>query len=359
MNVQQTIIRGIKEQLFVNNYLVLPGFGGFVLKSRPAHFSASGGLLMPPSKTISFNAQLKQNDGILALWLQNKANCSANEALVHLQEFAGFCSGILNAKRRLSLEGIGFFYLDFENNICFEPQQDANFLSSSFGLAPLSVKAIEPEITEPDPEPVFIDRTASAAKAAEKPVRTARNYRKLVTPAMFGIILVCLLALLVTNSNLKGELRSSLIGERLKGTYAPVSYPELAIAATAPKNDAYVTDANGIATIELEHEKSLAVRVTGSLPVMGSPASAMPDHKARHSRLMKFEIVLGCFTLPANAKRMVRKLSGQNIRAVISGRNAKGMYVVSNGSFDTKEEAIQKLQDLKDSYPNAWIKQDE
>src|SRR5437868_7519242 len=140
MNVQQTIIKGIKEQLFRNDYLVLPNFGGFVLKSSPSRFSASGGLLIPPTKTVTFNVQLKQNDGILAIWLQNTLGCTSNEALAHLKDFSEFCSGILNAKRRLTLEGIGFFYLDFENNVCFEPQQDSNFLTRSFGLTPVSIR---------------------------------------------------------------------------------------------------------------------------------------------------------------------------------------------------------------------------
>lgn len=358
MNVQQTIIKGIKEQLFFNNYLVLPGFGGFVLKSRPAHFSASGGLLLPPSKTVSFNAQLKQNDGILAIWLQNKVSCSADEALGHLQDFSGFCTGILNAKRRLSLEGIGFFYLDFENNICFEPQQDSNFLSSSFGLAPVSIKELEPEIAGIKTGSVFIDRRPHIQEAPEKPVKL-RNYKKLINPAMFGIILICLLALLVSNSTIKGELRSSVFGENLKGVYTPLSYPELVIAATALKNDTYVADANGIATIDLESEKTLAVKVTGSFLHTGSPISFKPERTTTARRIAKFEIVLGCFTLSSNAKRMVRKLSGQNIRAAISGKNAKGMYVVSNGNFDTKEEALRKLQDLKNNFPHAWIKQGE
>src|SRR6478609_428978 len=153
----------MKEQLFSNNYLVLPGFGGFVLKSRASHFSASGGSLLPPSKTVSFNSQLKQNDGIMALWLQNKLNCTAKEALAHLAEFAEFCTGVLSAKRRLTLEGLGFFFIDFENNICFEPQQDANFLGESFGLAPISLKPLIAEAPEKFKEssikePVFVDR---------------------------------------------------------------------------------------------------------------------------------------------------------------------------------------------------------
>jgi hypothetical protein len=356
MNVQQTIIKGIREQLFFNNYLVLPGFGGFVLKPNPSHFSVSGGLLVPPSKTVSFNLQLKQNDGILATWLQNKLDCSANEALNHLQDFSGFCSGILAAKRRLSLDGIGFFYLDFENNLCFEPQQDSNFLSKSFGLTPVSIKEIEGEVTAAKKEPVFIDRVLATHETTESVTKSRRNYRKLVTPVLLAAILISLLSLLVINSKMTGELRSSLLERNSKSMYVPIQYPALNIATTPDKSIAYVADANGIATMDIENNRSIAVRATANELARASskPLKSLPKNYTAATN--KFEVVVGCFAVAGNADRMVNRLSNQKIKAFVSGKNAKGMYVVSNGSFSTKEEAIQKLLAIKNSVPNAWIK---
>lgn len=356
MSVQQTIIKGIKAQLFLNNYLVLPGFGGFILKSTPSHFSPSGGMLMAPSKTVSFNAQLKQNDGILAIWLQNTLYCTANEALTHLTEFSEFCSGILNAKRRLSLEGIGFFYLDFENNICFEPQQDANFLSSSFGLTPLSVKPIEEEfVREAKREPEFIDRTLHASDQQVHAVPVKRSYRRLISPAILSLVFVSLMVLLTINSKINGEMQSTVFGENSGSAYQPIPYSELAITTNNKKQTAYVADANGIATLSLEGSKKFPVKVLDTGLLNSGNSSSISELKGAN----KFEIVLGCFTVLKNAQRMVKKISGHDIRVTISGKNAKGMYVVSNGSFKTKEQAIAQLQQLQNNFPNAWIKKAE
>lgn len=354
MSVQQTIIKGIKAQLFLNNYLVLPGFGGFVLKSTPSHFSASGGMLVPPSKTVSFNAQLKQNDGILAIWLQNSLGCTANEALNHLTEFSEFCGGILSAKRRLSLEGIGFFYLDFENNICFEPQQDANFLSGSFGLTPVSVKPIEEDvIREVKREPEFIDRTLHSTEPQAPYIPTKKSYRRFISPAILSLVFVSLMVLLTINSKINGEMQSSVFGENSGSAYQPIHYSELVINTNNKKQTAYVADANGIAAISLEGSKKIAVKVLDN----GMPLSASTSFGSElNSATNKFEIVLGCFTVLKNAQRMVKKISGRDIRVAISGKNAKGMYVVSNGSFNTKERAIAQLQQLQSDFPNAWIK---
>ena len=357
MSIQQTIIKGIKEQLFFNDYLVLPNFGGFVLKSKPAHFSVSGGLLVPPSKTVSFNAQLKQNDGILTLWLQNALNCNAGEAITHLNDFSEFCTGILNAKRRLSLEGIGFFYLDFENNVCFEPQQDSNFLAASFGLGPLTIKELEPAVSElkKEKETVFVDRTLRSAEQPLPPVRNRRNYSRMVTPLLVSILFVSLLGLLVNNTTIKGELHSSIFGSSSRSTYNPVNYPELAILGSPAKLPAYVADANGIASLELAETKKVAVTVLNH-QLNSSTLNASSSVHLNTSNTHDFEIVLGCFSIRENANRMIQKLSSQNIKAIVSGKNEKGMFVVSNGNYATKEEAINKLQEVKETFPHAWIK---
>lgn len=347
-------MKGIKEQLFLNDYLVLPNFGGFVLKSRPAHFSVSGAQLVPPSKTVSFNAQLKQNDGIMAIWLQQQLSCEASEALNHLTEFSAYCSSLLQAKRRLSIEGIGFFYLDFENNTCFEPQQDANFLTESFGLSPLSIIETEPVLVEMKREPVFVDRSAERHVEQAIPATRSRNYRRMVVPALFTILFVSLFLLFVSNQTIKGELQSALFTTNSRLNYSPINYPDLNLASETAANKVYVADANGIAGLNLDNDKTLAVRTEpkafNSLNLNSSKTHAVP-HAGN------FEVVLGCFSIRENATKMISKLDAQNLDAIISGQNAKGMYIVANGNFETKDEAITRLQELKNKFPNAWIKQ--
>lgn len=348
--MQQTIIKGIKEQLFFNDYLVLPGFGGFVLKSSPAHFSGTGASLIPPSKTVSFNAQLKQNDGILVIWLQKQLNCSAAESQRHLLEFSEYCSSILNTKRRLSLEGIGFFYLDFENNICFEPQHEANFLSSSFGLSPLSVLAIEPEIKATKKEVLFVDRTPERVETEQRSGPVRLPLKKLASYAFAGFVVLSLLFLLVANSKTQGELRSSLFGGYQIHNYVPEVYPELTISSPVKSNKAYVADANGIAVMDLNASKSVAVKAVETF----SEASGTLHHEVKN-----YQVVLGCFSILKNAQRMVKKLASENITAHVSEKNAKGLYVVSNGDFSSKQDALEKLITIKGSFPNAWVKQPE
>ncbi len=347
MNVQQTIIKGIRELLFVHNYLVLPGFGGFVLKMNPAHFGSSGAQLLPASKTVGFNTQLRQNDAILATWLQEKLNCTPPEALQHLHDFTGFCSGVLSARRRLTLDRIGFFYLDFENNTCFEPQADSNFLTASFGLGPVALRELEPAVAEPKRDPVFVDRTApvpSIAVAQKAP----RNYRHLVVPAIFAILFFSLLLLFVSNNRFNGQLRASLFGQGEVMAYQSQPYPELTLTTPDYHTLTYMADANGIATLALGDDH-IAVKVLDE-----NRPLTITHYKSK--RRGNFEIVLGCFTVRDNANRMAAKLMDRHIDADISGKNEKGMYIVSDGRFETRDQAVDRLRELKAGFPNAWIK---
>jgi hypothetical protein len=357
MNVQQTILAGIKEQLYLNDYLVMPDFGGFILKHRASDFSGAGSLLMPPSKTVSFNAQLKQNDGILAACLQEKLLCSASEAMQHLSEFAGYCTSILNTKRRLTFDDIGFFYLDFENNLCFEPLAAANFSTSSFGLSPISLVEIAPVIEVEKKESVFVDRVLSKREEVKPLVKTRKNYGRIVTPLILVFLLFGIVALLVMNSKISGELKSSLFNSGSKSGFNPIDYPDLKLVENKNETQAYVADANGLASIELEENKSLTVRVLENKSAAAVTTNPSAKKGIQHSFSdTDFEIVLGCFSVMDNANKMVNKLAKNNVEAFISEHEHKGMHVVSIGSFPSKEAAISKLQEVKTSFPHAWIK---
>ena len=358
MNIQQTIIKGIKEQLFFHNYLVIPNFGGFVLKSNPTHFSNSGSVLTPPSKTLSFNSQLKQNDGILATWMQNKLNCTSSEALSNLNEFADYCKTILSTRRRLSIEGIGFFYLDFENNTCFEPQLETNFLADSFGFKPITLVQLSEVETpiEVKKELVFENRIGNEQINIVTEIKKQRNYRRVIAPLALLVAIFSLLSLIVTNTKISGKLKSAFLGTNETAMYSPVNYSTLSLVNTTNNNTGYVADANGIASVEIENNKTIAVKVIETTENSILVKDSHTKHKMFSHNDANFEVVLGCFTVLENAERMMKKLNRKNINAIISEKNSKGMYVVSNGDFQTKDQAISKLEEISSVCPNAWVK---
>ena len=113
-----------------------------------------------------------------------------------------------------------------------------------------------------------------------------------------------------------------------------------------------MVDANGFATLNLFENKSVAVNISA---VATSSHSIGKSGSRSVSFTGKYQVVMGCFSVKGNAKKFIRTLSGNNIRAGISGTNAKGLHVVSCGAFNDKESALAMLQSIKSKYPSAWV----
>lgn len=354
MNVHAQIVDGIKTLLHQQEYVVIPQFGGFVTQVHFSKYLVEKNILTPPGKIISFNKQLRQNDGVLVFWLQSEMNISAETALKHITEFSDYCSQVLRTKRRLNLENLGFFYLDLENNICFEPKNDSNYLLDSFGLTPVILSEL-PELVVAKKETEFVDRKVDTTKQ-ELPVKRKRNLRPLAYVALGGAILFFSLAALVTINKSEGPLLSGIFGNDATRSYKPLAYTELVLEKTDTETKPYVPNSEGIAVIDINSNKSIAVAMNEEVRTAVKKRTHHHMKASDHKYAGKFQIVLGCFTQKNNADKMVRKLQDQNVNAGIAGINAKGMHVVSCAGFDTKDSAITFLQEIKANFPNAWIK---
>jgi cell division septation protein DedD len=356
MTVQKTIIQGISELLYNNDYVVVPGFGGFVAKHQLAHYSVNKSVLHPPSKKVLFNIQLKQNDGILAGWLKEKLNCDFNEVNKHLEEFSNYSKMLLDTKRRLEFENLGLFYLDFENNICFEPKADINFLIESFGLSSIALREIEAEVPVEKKEIETIDRFAlHQAEDDKKPIKK-RNYKRIAALVVGIPFITVALMLAVTQIQPNSNFAANVLG--LKGSstnYSTANYNNNLTELNVPAIEPYAVDANGYSSVKLfEEDKLITVNIS---------APDKTEVKAKHHTIHvaspnlsgKFQIVLGAFGIEANAHRLIKKLAKQNVKAGVNGVNAKGLHIVSGGGFNDKDSATAFLISIKDKCPSAWI----
>ena len=66
--------------LLRNNCVVLPHFGGFIAQNVSSKIDVSKGIITPPSKALSFNKNLSNNDGLIVSTLSIEKNISYDEA---------------------------------------------------------------------------------------------------------------------------------------------------------------------------------------------------------------------------------------------------------------------------------------
>ncbi len=71
--------------------------------------------------------------------------------------------------------------------------------------------------------------------------------------------------------------------------------------------------------------------------------------------LKNFSVVVGSYSVQANAEGMQGQLKDKGYAAQIAYDSATRMYRVVATTFDSKSEAIQSRTQLRAQYPDAWL----
>lgn len=124
----------IGDLLLRHNCVIVPGFGGFVAKQTSAKIDYDSGKMFPPSKSLLFNKQLINNDGLLINTVATESNIEYTAAETIVADQTKLWHSILQNDGRIELDRIGFLFLDAEKNLCFEQDRFFNLLTQSYGL---------------------------------------------------------------------------------------------------------------------------------------------------------------------------------------------------------------------------------
>lgn len=124
----------IGDLLLRHNCVVIPTFGGFVAGQTSATFDATKGTINPPRKSLLFNKQLINNDGLLIAAYAHATKKSYQESNDYIQKQIQHWHHKLDAGERISIDRVGFIFLDSERNLAFEQDRFHNLLLASFGL---------------------------------------------------------------------------------------------------------------------------------------------------------------------------------------------------------------------------------
>lgn len=115
-----TVEELIGDLLLRHNCVVVPAFGGFVAKKVSATIDYKNGVMYPPKKSVMFNRQLVNNDGLLIAEyaLLNKVDYAQAQEVV-LGKVTEW-NEQLNNGIRITLDKVGYLFFDQEKNLCFE-----------------------------------------------------------------------------------------------------------------------------------------------------------------------------------------------------------------------------------------------
>lgn len=317
----------ISELLFEHDCVIVPAFGGFVARSSFSYFAKTGNALFPPSKSIVFNKNLANNDGLLAGYIMQKEGATYQQANTIIENFVSTCRHLLETQKRFEISGLGVLYRNNENTILFEQDVRINYNPNAFGLPLVSaIKLVKEEkVVEVKPNLQYRQIT---------PVQKPKTVRRIVFAAT-GAVLIVGLILFTSKQNIFESAKASLNPFWANSKATVLNSKLKVVPDTVAINATLKTlpDSSGI-------DKTSVVK---------------PVKIAEEWYKQPYQIVVGCFAVKQNAYRLINQLEGQSLTANIAGQNAKNLYVVSVAGYEDEKAARKKLSEMKRQYPAAWL----
>jgi hypothetical protein len=176
------IEKHISDLLYRYQCVTVPGFGAFLTETVSAHVTGSASSFFPPKKVVSFNANVKNNDGLLANHVALQEKMSYELAVIKINDVAAEWTYLLQNRNRLAIKNIGEISVNNEMNWVFEPANTINYLTDAFGLTSF----VSPEITR-EKLKQEVEALEERAPIIFTPQRK-RNYSYLKYAAVFTVM---------------------------------------------------------------------------------------------------------------------------------------------------------------------------
>jgi len=309
----------IGQLLYRYQCVTVPGFGAFLTETQSAQLNESTNSFFPPKKLISFNSHLKNNDGLLANHIAHSEKTSYGFAVSAIAFEVLSWKKTLEENGTISLKGLGDIRLNSEKNIIFTPNDQTNYLATSFGLSPFVSPLVKKEIFE------------------KKIEQIAQN-----EPAIY--------------EDEDGKSSNSLL------KYAAIFVLGLGITGSI----GYPLYQNQIDTKTLVVESAVQKKVQNKIQEATFfiqnplPAVTLSVDSAKvespETKVMSYHIMAGAYRSEANARKAYNQLIKDGFQARMLGENKHGLFPVLYGSYETMDEAEKAQKEIqKGENPEAWI----
>lgn len=355
----KNLARHIEHLLRDNDCVILPGFGGFIAHIVPAYYVSEEHLYYPPSRSISFNASITMNDGLLAQSYMKSYQVDYSRAtyMVDMDIEALRCT--LDEEGEVTLPHIGIITQDIYQSLQFFPEQATLSSPKHFGLSSFFIQELS-------------QLQATGTKKTEKPqsiitqtpktvdLHISKNLiRQVVSTAAVLLLLLMVslpiehhkptdiasLQLIKTNISLQQEQLQAMVPEEVNTSSIDISHSNI-VADTLP---AIITTDN----IVIKAEESTTAQNRPSEVAMQQAPQAIETTAATHKI---YHIIVASLPSLRGAEDELNKYANLGY-ANVSIVERDNRVRISLIQFTDKGEANEYLQTLRqnNAFQNAWL----
>ncbi len=320
----------LNELLYRYNCVVIPDFGAFLTQKNSAFIHEATHTFYPPKKLVSFNGQLRSNDGLLVSYMAEAEQTGYETMLQKVDQTVQEWKKKLQSGERLSFMNIGEVWINKEDKVQFQPSEQTNFLTSSYGFSSFVAAPVTREVLKK--QVVELEAEVPLVFTPEK--RSAPNFRPYLKYAA-----ILLLALSV-----------GLTGYR---TYRQGVYNQhLAIEEAQDQVSRNIQEATFFDTSPIE----LPALNLDTEPVTPEPESMATTGIEKKTQKTHY-IIAGAFQFKNNAEKKINELKKKGFDAAYIGTNDFGLHMVAYDSFTNATVALQVLREIRNTESrDAWLK---
>ncbi|MEA1877116.1 MAG: SPOR domain-containing protein [Bacteroidota bacterium] len=302
----------IRELLFREDCVIIPGMGGFISSYASAEIQEESQTFVPPTKEIGFNAELIADDGMLVSYMSVEMDRPKDVILEMITAQVEEILEILARGEKVNMEGIGQFSSGKGGALMFSAHLGINFLMDSFGLSTFTFPVLEAEKQSIFKRSIFFRQVVFHPRET-LPGSIKKSHEKDHINQQFGIALAILviLSLLPFNSRISESI---------------FRHP----AALGPLPSLVIVDP----PVELSGR--------GAITTLYQAEFINSDE----SPAMKYPIIAGSFQSGQNADLLYQKLISRGYNAKVE-QTRKSFYRVIMAEFITLDKAELALLDLQ------------
>lgn len=329
-----TLTRHIEVLLLENDCVIVPGLGGFIATMKPAHYVLSEQCIIPPTRVVTFNQNLKDNDGLLAQLYMHSFDATYPQAMMQLEKDIDSLIVALDTTCDVRMGSLGNLTKNLDGRISLSVSENDQIPSPElYSLVACGITPIQ-EVEENDnadrgrqkdeeEEISEVKSTENRKTDYDEETKKKNHHLQLVDfsiAAAVAAILLLVFAIPGLNTH-SGQEETYIAG-------TPISHSRQNVATAAKP----------------------AVRVATKPEAKQEVSSS--DVSVRDT----FTIVLACNVTEINAKTFIQNLEKRGIMGACftPGKTTRIVY----GSFDDENSAIDSLRSLrlKDAvFADAWI----
>ena len=299
--------KAINSLLYTNDCVTVPGFGSFIVNKFSSVYDEKKGKFYPPSRRVSFNPKIKNNDGLLANFISEKESISYEVAVKNIH------NEVISWKKKLNTEpillnNIGELSYNSDENIIFSPDLDSNHFLGSYGLPSIYYKKQQ-------------DLVSTYNES------TLKKY-----------------------NDLKGNSSISRVPDFVKYAAALV----IIFSTTVFLSNQYEEyNFQNQLILEQENRQKTIQRVESAVFDFGSIPAIELEVKVQ---VNKFHIIAGAFGVKSNADKLYKSLLSKGYNPTKLPLNDKGLIPISFDNFSNRKDAVIALRQLQMSEnKDAWI----